>query len=173
MAFNHTTGELFVLLNALDGEVFPLTLGERNQTRFYRGVGSGQLFEDAEEQTLVSEHRALKPYAPGNVSAVEDVSNNIDIAWVRRTRVGGQLQDLLAEVPLAEDSEEYELEILDGPGGSIVRTVTSLTTPAYEYLNADIVTDLGSVPAQLTVRVYQISAQVGRGFTREVTVDVE
>ena len=41
---------------------------------------------------------------------------NVTLSWQRRTRVGGELIDGSGEVPLAEDSEEYELEILDGPG---------------------------------------------------------
>jgi hypothetical protein len=36
-------------------------------------------------------------------------------------------------VPLAEDSEEYELEILDGPGGAVLRTETGITTTSFTY----------------------------------------
>ncbi len=172
MSFGHTLGEVFILLTGATGDKVLLELAERNLTRFYRGLGTGQLFEDGERLTLASLHRALMPYAPSGVKAVEDGSNNIDFTWSRRTRVGGELQDFLGEVPLNEDTEEYEIDILDGPGGSIVQSATGLTTPAFEYLNADIITDFGSVPSTIDVQVYQISAQVGRGFTFEVNIPV-
>lgn len=173
MAFSHGPGETFIVLDGVSGDLTALALDQINVPVFFKGVGAGQLFNDGEDIGFTSEHRALKPYAPVQFTAILDGSNNIDFTWVRRTRAGGGLQDLLPEVPLNEDTEAYEVDIRDGPAGTIVRTVTGLTTPVFEYLNADIISDLGSVPTVITVEVYQISAQVGRGFTREVTVDVE
>lgn len=172
MTNDHTAGEIFVLLIPADAEVIPLGLSERNSVRYYRGVGSGQLLEQATRQALTSNHRALMPYAPVQVAAAVDATD-IDITWVRRTRIGGALMDYDGDIPLYEDSEEYEIDILDGPDGSIVRTVTGLTSAEYTYSNANIVSDFGSLPTELSLRVYQVSAQVGRGFTREVTVDVQ
>jgi hypothetical protein len=173
MTNDHTIAEPVVLLTGATGDLFRLLLSEISTPILYKGVGSGQIFEEGENLSLTSEHRALKPYAPVNVVATLDVSDNIDFVWDRRTRVGGDLQDLIGEVPLNEDTEEYEIDILDGPGGTIVRTVTGLTTAEYEYTNANIISDLGSVPATIDVRIYQISAQIGRGFTREVSLDVQ
>ena len=67
-------------------------------------------------------------------------------------------------MPLAEDSEAYELEILDGPGGSVLRTETGLGSASFVYTTTMQSADFGGAPAELTFRVYQISAQVGRGF---------
>lgn len=172
MTNDHTPGETFLMLFAADGEKVPLELSEKDAVRYYRGAGGGQLIEEASRQTVTSVHRALMPYAPVLVKAAVNATD-IDITWQRRTRVGGALQDYQDTVPLSEDSEEYTIVALDAPGGSIVRTITSISTVAYTYLNADLITDYGSVPSQLFLRVYQISAQVGRGFVREVTVDVE
>jgi len=172
MTNNHTVGETFLLLIPADADIVPLGLSELNVIRYYRGAGAGQLLEQAERLTNTSKHRPLMPYAPVQVEAVVNVTD-IDISWTRRTRVGGALLDLLDRVPLAEDSERYEIDILDGPDGTILRTITSLTAVSYKYLNTDILTDFGSMPTQMSLRVYQVSAQVGRGFTREVTVDVQ
>lgn len=172
MSFNHTAGELFLLLVAAEGQIHSLTLAELNAIRYYRGVGNGQLVEEAERTTLTSKHRPLMPYAPVGVSTVVDGSD-IDISWVRRTRVGGALIDYIGDVPLSEDSEEYELEIYDGPAGTLLRTATGISTEEYTYTSANITTDFGSIPDQLTLKVYQISAQVDRGFTYEVTTNVE
>lgn len=173
MTNGHSSGEVFILLRTILGQTFNLDLNERNVAIGYRGLGGGQLLEDGDELTFTSQHRSLMPYAPSNITASLDGSNNIDFAWKRRDRVGEDLRDGTGAQPLSEDSEAYELDILDAPGGNVQRAVTGLTTAAYEYANADIITDFGSVPAQISVRVYQISGQVGRGFTREVTLDVQ
>jgi hypothetical protein len=93
------------------------------------------------------------------------------LSWVRRTRIGGELRDGTGEVPLGEAAEAYEVDILDGPGGGVLRTLAS-ASPAATYANADIVADFGAVPDTLSVAVYQISAVIGRGFARAVTLEV-
>jgi hypothetical protein len=70
-------------------------------------------------------------------------------------------------VPVAEDAEEYELEILDGPGGAVLRTEIGITARSFVYTTPMQSADFGVAPAELTFRVYQISAQVGRGFAGE------
>jgi hypothetical protein len=73
---------------------------------------------------------------------------------------------------LAEDSEAYELEILDGPGGAVLRTATGIASPSFVYTTAMQGADFVGAQTQLSFRVYQISAQVGRGFPGTNTVDV-
>jgi hypothetical protein len=160
-------------MEPVDIELITLNLAERNVIRTYRGVGGGQIFENGNDQTLTSLHRALMPYHPAQHAMVDGASSSTDFSWLRRTRIGGELQDLIGTVPISEDSEEYELEIFDMPGGSIVRTVTGLTTPAYNYASGDQTTDGFTPPIQTaTIKLYQISAQVGRGFSEEVTISV-
>src|SRR5690606_27046027 len=78
-----------------------------------------------------------------------------------------------ADVPLGEETEAYEVEILDGPGGDAVRTVTGLGAPAWLYTATDQTTDFGGAiayPDTLTVRVFQLSATFGRGTGRETNL---
>jgi hypothetical protein len=65
---------------------------------------------------------------------------------VRRTRIGGGLIDGTGEVPLAEDSEQYDLEILFG--NAVVRVIGGLTSPGYVYTSADQATDFPGFVAQ-------------------------
>ena len=90
---------------------------------------------------------------------------------VRRTRFGGELRDGIDTVPLNEDSEAYEWDILDAPGGDVLRTLTS-TSETVTYLAADIASDFGTTPSELSVKPYQMSAVVGRGFTTEALLEV-
>jgi hypothetical protein len=167
----HQPGELFVLLDPDDVETLTVPLGDLGLPRSWRAVGFGSLFEDAE--TLVQAHsgRDLLPLAPIHVTATLTGSpEDITLAWARRTRIGGELKDGTGTVPLGEASEAYEVDILDGPGGAVVRTFSAMS-PSVVYANADIVADFGAVPASLTVAVHQLSAVIGRGFARLVTLE--
>ena len=90
------------------------------------------------------------------------------MSWFRRTRFDGDPWDL-ASVPLNEEVEEYELEILNG--STVVREVTGLTSPAYTYTDAMQVADFGSAQTtSIKIRVYQMSSAVGRGHPAEETL---
>jgi hypothetical protein len=168
----HQPGELFVLLDPDDVETLVVPLGDLGLPRSWRAIGFGSLFEDAE--TVVRSHggRDLLPLAPVHVTATLTGSpEDITLAWVRRTRIGGELKDGTGTVPLGEAGEAYEVDILDGPGGAVLRTL-SATSPSVVYAAADIVADFNDVPASLTVAVHQLSAVAGRGFARIVTLEV-
>jgi hypothetical protein len=73
-------------------------------------------------------------------------------------------------VPLAEDTEVYEVEIRDG--GAVKRTLTTTTTSAL-YTAAQQTADWGAPlgPGQsLSIRIFQLSALIGRGAGRSVTL---
>jgi hypothetical protein len=108
----------------------------------------------------------LRPYSPAHIEAEFDGSNNLDITWIRRTRIGGDNWEV-NEVPLNEESEAYEVDVMDG--GNVVRTLSS-TSETVQYTSAQQTTDWGSVQASYVVRVYQISSSFGRGEYREATV---
>lgn len=170
MAFNHLSGEEFILTNnSLELKLnLPIFVGQIN---WFRARGTGSPLELAENEMLPWACRDLQPYAPWNVEATE-YGGDITLEWQRRTRINGRLVDGTGTVPLNEDNEVYEIEIYDGPGGNLVRTLNSVTNQV-TYEDADVIDDFGSTPLVLTVRVYQISAQVGRGFSHEFTIDVQ
>ena len=165
----HTAVETFLLLDPAWTEVAIMPLGDLNATRQWRAVSVGSVFEDAEVQHRVMTGRDLKPYAPWNVKAAAD-GGDIVITWIRRTRIGGELKDGTGTVPLAEASEAYEVDILAAPGGAVLRTLAS-TSESATYAAADIATDFGTLPATLSLAVYQLSEVAGRGFPRAVTVE--
>ena len=107
----------------------------------------------------------LKPLSPVHVRAARS-SGDVTISWVRRTRFGGDTWEA-PEVPLAEDSESYEVDILDG--STVKRTLVS-AAPSVTYAAADQVTDFGATQPAYDVRVYQMSASYGRGTPRAATV---
>jgi hypothetical protein len=126
--------------------------------RYYRGVSNGQDIASAKSQSFTNSGNDLRPYAPKNVGGFLDASNNWVITWTRRSRFGDDIT-----VPLGEDSELYELEILNGVG-VVMRTVTGLKSPTAIYTVAQQTSDFGTPPSSFSVNVYQISGQIGRGF---------
>jgi hypothetical protein len=72
---------------------------------------------------------------------------------------------------LNEDSEAYQVDIYDAPGTSVVRTLSGTSLPI-TYPSADVTADFGGTPADLWLAVYQMSGEVGRGFTHKVKIGV-
>ena len=70
-------------------------------------------------------------------------------------------------MPLGEDSEAYELDVLSG--ASVVRTLRA-STPNVLYAATDEIADFGTPQSSLAVRVYQLSAAIGRGFPAAATL---
>ncbi|NNC01094.1 hypothetical protein HI113_45370, partial [Corallococcus exiguus] len=94
--------------------------------------------------------------------------SGVVISWVRRSRRGADAWEPL-DVPLAEEREHYEIEILSGV--TVLRRLSSVE-PSVVYAASDELADFGAAQAQLTIRVAQMSAVVGRGFDRLATLTV-
>jgi hypothetical protein len=105
----------------------------------------------------------LRPLAPVHVRA-EFSSGDLNIRWVRRTRIGGDGWEQ-TEAPLGEESEAYEVDILDG--AAVVRTLTTVVASA-TYTAAQQVADFGAAQPNYSIRVCQLSPVYGRGQVREV-----
>jgi hypothetical protein len=93
-------------------------------------------------------------------------AGDLQISWIRRTRTGGDNWEL-PEVPLGEDAEAYEIDILDG--GVVKRTI-SASTPSAVYASVDQIADFGSVQSAVSIIVYQTNTLFGRGAARAAVV---
>ena len=101
-----------------------------------------------------------KPRTPGDLT----------IRWTRRSRTLSADSWGGLEVPLAEELEAYEVEILDG---ATVKRVLSTATTSAVYTAAQQSADWGAPLGpgdNLTVRIFQLSALVGRGAPKTVTL---
>jgi hypothetical protein len=106
----------------------------------------------------------LRPLSPVHVRG-RRLGGDLVLSWIRRTRVGGDAW-LASDVPLAEEAESYEVDVLSG--STVVRTLAS-SAPGVTYAAAEQAADFGTPPASVTVRVHQIGA-LGRGSPRETVV---
>jgi hypothetical protein len=111
----------------------------------------------------------LKPLSPVHLSARWQAGGDLGLSWIRRTRIGGDSWDQ-TDVPLGEEREAYDVEIL-GSSGAVVRSFASQAWPSLVYSAAEIAADFPSgVPAPFRFTVYQLSATCGRGEGRTAVV---
>jgi hypothetical protein len=162
---SHAAGDL-VLMPSTGVQRIQDRLAIVGQLHFKKGVTAGQDPSTVSAQDFTIAGNDLKPYAPVHIAGTRDGSNNLTATWIRRTRVGWMnlSQD---PVPLSEDSEAYSIDILNG--STVVRTITA-SSPTVAYSAADQTTDFGSAQASVSMKVYQMSAQVGRGFAGAAVV---
>ena len=158
-------GATFVLLAAISR--VSLAPGEIGLPLFWRYGPANRDIADRSYATTTHAFRGvgLKPLSPTHVRGAR-TGSDLALTWIRRTRVGGDGWDT-AEVPLGEESERYEVDILDGD--EVKRTITS-AVPACVYTAAQQVADFGSVQGTVEVAVHQMSSTYGRGTPKFATV---
>lgn len=165
----HAAGEQFMLLDPARYDFGGLEPSDRNNEILFRASVPGRrVGPPGPVQRLTPVFRNLMPLAPQNVEGARDDDDDLTITWLRRCRFRGS-GELGYDFPIGESSESYEVDILSGPSGSVLRTLTS-TSESVEYTATQQTAD-GFTPGEaITVKVYQMSSRVGRGYGTEATV---
>jgi hypothetical protein len=111
--------------------------------------------------------RSETPLSPVHLAAAR-TGGGIQLSWVRRSRIyaDGWEGD---EIPLDEDVEAYQVEILDG--GEPVRTV-SANAPSFLYPSAMEIADFGGVQTAINFRVRQKGGKVALGIAAEANIEL-
>ena len=161
-------GSRVVLIDSGAATQIALSLSERGLARHYRIGPAGRPRDDPAYTHRVEafDGAGLRPYAPVHLRAARRASGDLDLGWIRRTRIDGDSWASV-EVPLGEDAELYELRVLDG-AGAIIRT-RQVTSPAFTYTAADQAADAIAPP--FAVEVAQISQSYGPGPFARIDID--
>lgn len=146
----------------LDGAAISLTsdIGELGREERYRigpvqrDVGDPSMAE----LTVMIGSEALRPLSPVRPRARRG-GGAIAFDWIRRSRIDGDSWDL-AEVPLGEEVELYEITLLNE--GAALRSART-TVPAWSYPEALELADFGVAQAEIEIVIAQISSVAGRG----------
>ncbi len=162
---------------ALDGRIVPLPIAESEigiPWNWRIGPSTRSLTDPTYlAAAFTPSGRGLLPFAPVNVEQpwrTGRVPGDLTIRWVRRSRDLSADSWEIGEPPVAEAAEAYEVEIWDE--ATLKRTLASGTTSVL-YSAAAQTADLGAVlgPGQsFTVRIFQLSARLGRGTPAIVTL---
>ena len=167
----HTVGDSLVLLDTTDVAAITMSSGAIGLSYLYRGITVGRDISTDSNRTFAYQGVNLKPLSPiALTGAIDPGTNDWSLSWIRRTRTGGEWRDYV-DADLGESSEAYQIEIYsDGTYTTVKRTI-STTTPAASYTSAQQVADFGANQATLYLKIYQISASVGRGYplTQSIT----
>jgi len=166
----HAAGERFVLLNPAATFRLVQDTDQLNVLRYWKPVTAGRRLQDTLEQTATLTGRSLRPLAPVQLAAGRTgTGQDILIRWTRRGRLSASWLDQV-DVPLGEATERYDVEVLNAAGSAVVRTFSGLTVPEVTYTSAQMTADFGAVPLSVQVRVYQLSARIGRGLPASANV---
>lgn len=155
------TGDQFVLLSSggLSRAVGAVT--DVGEEFLFKLVGLGLSEADATAEAFTSSGEALRPLSPAAVEMSRSADGSWVATWIRRDRLAdGYYPDGVA-VPMSEVAEDYEVDVI-APSGAVIRTI-SVSTPRAVWTLADQTTDLGIGQATWNAKVYQLSADVGRG----------
>ncbi|MBV2206666.1 MAG: phage tail protein [Pseudomonas sp.] len=164
-AASHTINDRVVLLDLATLQWCESSAGAVGLPVDYRGITSGRALDSDFSRSFTYRAVNLKCLSPVWLNGNRHpTTNDWTLTWVRRTRQGGEWRDGI-DAPLGEASEAYEVEIYTSAAyATLKRTLTGLTTASATYTSAQQVTDFGSNQATLYVKVYQLSANVGRGY---------
>lgn len=146
----------------LDGAAVPLStdLAELGRPFRYR-IGPARL--DLGDPALAeigaaATGTALVPLSPVHPRARRS-SAGVTFSWIRRSRVDGDSWEL-AEIPLGEETERYEIAVLNR--ASVIRAGTA-DTSSWLYASAQELADFGGPQAEFELVIAQTSTIMGRG----------
>ena len=168
----HAVGDLFVLLDGDGVTRRPLGLDRLGDTLHYRAVGRGGELRDARTAQLTLAGNDLKPYAPAQLEATGSWGSNVTLSWQRRTRVGGELIDGTRRGAAGRGQRGVRARDPGRPGRRCAAHRDRDHDHQLHLYPGMQAADFGGAQTELSFVVYQISAQVGRGFAGEATVEI-
>ncbi len=175
---SHVSGEDVIVISADTLIRKTMDLSDQGDAFFYKGITRGGSLVEAVRKQRSVDFRSQWTWAPTRISGSIS-ANDWTVNWNWRNRINGRWRDLIGIA--SPGSFDYEVDILSGPGGSVLATYTttasangSIVTAAshqFFYDNADQVVDFGSEQTTVTFKIYPISlGGIGRGFPAEVTL---
>lgn len=156
---SHEADEVFLLLESGKIKFKAMNNNEIGMEKSFKVLAPGEYFDDVEAIDLTTNANNLRPFAPCYIRTSFDTDGNLNIDWCRRTRSQVELLTTLP-IPLSEETEAYEIDII--VDSEVIRTIEA-DSETCQYTSAQMVTDGVSKNDIESVRIYQMSAIVGRG----------
>jgi hypothetical protein len=130
----------------------------------YKGISKGQSLTDVSARKFTYKGVNLKPLSPINPKfSYDPTDQGMPLSWTRRARVNTAWKDNI-DVPVDELSEKYDIEIYQDAAYTTLVATHSSSSPTFRYTSAQRQADFGSLTSYYYVKVYQVSASVGRGY---------
>lgn len=167
----HAAGDRFTLLSPSSLARVPMSLGDQGVVRHFKAVSFGQTLIQTAPTRITFQNVGKRPLAPLHLEAGRDADTKIwTIKWRRQSRLAQGWNDYV-DTPVGEGSLAFELEIYSDATFTVLkRSVSGIAAETYQYGYDDQFTDFGFWPTTINVRVYQVSAEFGRGLAAEGTL---
>ena len=159
-------GSTVVLLNGAMQQL-DLALSTRGLARHYRVGPAQRSYDDPSyvHHVAAFDGVGLRPYSPSHLRATIDSSGDVQVGWIRRTRIDGDSWQSV-EVPLGEDFESYTVRVLkDGA----LRRETSVENSSFTYTSSAQAAD--GVTGSFEIAVAQVSARFGAGPFKRIMIN--
>lgn len=165
------TKNTFVLLLTNAIAFVEISSEDAGVQRGYKVCTIGKSLEKTTTRKWSSNGDSIKPWNPVFIRGTRNSSGDITITWLRRSR--GEDSWNTADVPLFENTESYEVDILDG-SGNVIRTLSTnginSDQSGVTYTATQQNDDFGSLQSSVDVAIYQLSDVLGRGFPGKSTI---
>lgn len=160
---NHAVGDYLVYLPDSDIAFIGANSSDIGATYQYKGITAYDSIESGTVGTFAYQAQNLKPLAPVYLNGNRHpTTNNWTLTWIRRTRIDGAWLNFV-DAGLGETTESYEVDIFSNSSYTVLKRTIAVTAQTASYTSAQQVTDFGSNQSTLYVKIYQLSASVGRG----------
>lgn len=161
----HEAGDLIVLLDDPDNIFISSDIAEIANQKQYKSVTVRQNVTEVDPFTFTYQAINLKPLSPAYATG-RIVAGNWEITCFLRTRYSSSFfytgVNAVNESVISIDYDIYK-------DGAVVRRINSASEQVI-YTDAMQLIDFGSLQSTLTLKIYQVSQRVGRGFPLEVTL---
>ena len=166
----HAVGDRVVALDGAGVDFLAVPSSSIGLSWLYRAITVGRSIDSAASRSFAYRGVNFKPLSPTSLNGSRHPSSaDWSLDWLRRTRVDGAWRDGV-EVALGETTEAYDVEIWTvnwNPQTNVVGDRRRLNGDLYQRQQ---VADFGANQPTLTLRIYQLSAAVGRGTALSTTI---
>lgn len=164
----HASGERVVLLRTAGLRYVTIDTPSLAVARSYKGVTRGRALDSATAESFTCNGVSLKPWAPVALRVAVE-AGGLALSWLRRSRLASTFTGPAgAVVPLGEESESYSVDVVLVSSGATLRTITTTSNEA-TYSPSQQTADGVSGATAIRFDVYQVSAEVGRGYAASVS----
>ncbi len=156
---SHSIGDRFVVLDLATTGRMQAAYSQIGSEYSYKAASNGQYLQDVTTiKKMTLSNAGAKPWSVVKVRGIRNGTNDLTISWIRRSRITATP---LWTPALCEEEELYEIHIM--AGAPIVRIIQASTNSVI-YSSSQQTID-GITPGDpIEIKIYQISATVGRGF---------
>jgi hypothetical protein len=160
---DHLVNDKCVLISPDTVAFVPLNASSIGRYKYFKFVQQGQTIGATPAMMVNFMGGTMRQLAPIVYSITRDATtHDITANWWRRTR--SHVGVWSPYKPLGADSERYDVDFIYS--GAVVRT-KQVTSPTVGYTGTEQTADGVPAGGTVTMRIYQINEQTGRGYNSE------